>query len=66
MMQVDIKQERKEEKRKTHALKNCMDIPDTSQIREVFPCWSGDDGAGRREGKVECGAQDKAQTPRHA
>ena len=64
-MQVDIKQERKEEKRKTDTLKNGMDIPDTSQIREVFPCWA-DDGAARREGKVESGAQDKAQTPPHA
>lgn len=40
MMQVDINREEKEREKA---------IPDINQIRDLFPCWAGDDGAARRE-----------------
>lgn len=37
------------EEKKDRCIKNCTDISDISQVREVFPRWTGDDRASRRE-----------------
>lgn len=35
--------------KKDRCVNNCLDLSDVSQVREVFPCWTGDDRSSRRE-----------------